>query len=337
LRKKCDLTQEKLADFMCVSYQAVSKWETGTSNPDISLLAPLARLFNVTIDELLGNNNEQPDARRAELDAAYRDTYSTGCLVERHKIAETMVAEYPGDMAYLEKLAWVTAMRSFEQKDDKAYQAEQDKGIKMFETVIENCTDAETKGSAILGITQYMSFRGRKEEARKYADLLPEKRGTLRDDVMGYCLEGDEKTKFVQQKILNNMGALCDSLYYSYFPNAAKIAEEIMKLIISDGNFVDYNAHIGQYKVSQADTLIKNEQYDEAIQKFADVMKHYHEYDKLFADKGVYKYTAPLINLLDTETREHWLSGTGTFTDSLKHQLATKDFYAPLRNRDDFQ
>ena len=36
LRKKNDLTQEKLADYLCVSYQAVSKWECGLSSPDIA-------------------------------------------------------------------------------------------------------------------------------------------------------------------------------------------------------------------------------------------------------------------------------------------------------------
>ena len=48
LRKNNDLTQEKLADYLCVSYQAVSKWECGLSSPDISLIAPLTRLFHVS-------------------------------------------------------------------------------------------------------------------------------------------------------------------------------------------------------------------------------------------------------------------------------------------------
>lgn len=38
LRKKNDLTQEKLADYLCVSYQAVSKWECGAPSPDRPLL-----------------------------------------------------------------------------------------------------------------------------------------------------------------------------------------------------------------------------------------------------------------------------------------------------------
>ncbi|MBO5299217.1 MAG: helix-turn-helix transcriptional regulator, partial [Clostridia bacterium] len=38
LRKKNDLTQEVLADFLGVTYKAVSKWECGLSMPDLSLI-----------------------------------------------------------------------------------------------------------------------------------------------------------------------------------------------------------------------------------------------------------------------------------------------------------
>ena len=45
LRRKKDLTQEKLAEMLGVAYQTVSKWETGITSPDLSLIVPLARLF----------------------------------------------------------------------------------------------------------------------------------------------------------------------------------------------------------------------------------------------------------------------------------------------------
>ena len=63
LRKKNDLTQEKLADYLCVSYQAVSKWECGLSCPDLSLIGPLTKLLHVSADELLGLKNDGIDAR----------------------------------------------------------------------------------------------------------------------------------------------------------------------------------------------------------------------------------------------------------------------------------
>lgn len=54
LRKLNGLTQEDLANILGVSNQAVSKWETGQSCPDIHLLPEIARIFNISIDELLG-------------------------------------------------------------------------------------------------------------------------------------------------------------------------------------------------------------------------------------------------------------------------------------------
>ena len=53
LRKINNITQMELADLMGVSYQAVSNWERGSSMPDISKLPELAKIFGVTIDELL--------------------------------------------------------------------------------------------------------------------------------------------------------------------------------------------------------------------------------------------------------------------------------------------
>ncbi len=48
------LTQRELAEMLHISPQAVSKWETNTSLPDITLLVPLARALHVTTDILLG-------------------------------------------------------------------------------------------------------------------------------------------------------------------------------------------------------------------------------------------------------------------------------------------
>lgn len=56
LREKNRLTQAQLAERLCVSDKAVSKWETGKGYPDISLLEPLAEAFRVSITELLSGN-----------------------------------------------------------------------------------------------------------------------------------------------------------------------------------------------------------------------------------------------------------------------------------------
>lgn len=54
LRRDADLTQERLAEILSISPQAVSRWETDMAMPDVSLLPALANLFDVTTDYLLG-------------------------------------------------------------------------------------------------------------------------------------------------------------------------------------------------------------------------------------------------------------------------------------------
>ena len=53
-RKSRGITQEELAEFIGVTKASVSKWETGTTTPDIQILPQLASFFDISIDELLG-------------------------------------------------------------------------------------------------------------------------------------------------------------------------------------------------------------------------------------------------------------------------------------------
>lgn len=58
LRLQKSITQEKLAEYLCISAQAVSKWENNITTPDIQLLPKLSAFFGVTIDELFNVADE---------------------------------------------------------------------------------------------------------------------------------------------------------------------------------------------------------------------------------------------------------------------------------------
>ena len=57
-RKRKNIKQDELAEMLCVSPQAVSKWENDLSCPDISLLPKLSKILGITVDELLSGKQE---------------------------------------------------------------------------------------------------------------------------------------------------------------------------------------------------------------------------------------------------------------------------------------
>jgi len=56
LREKKHLTQAELAKRLCVSDKTISKWETGKGYPDISLLESIAKVFEISVTELISGN-----------------------------------------------------------------------------------------------------------------------------------------------------------------------------------------------------------------------------------------------------------------------------------------
>lgn len=81
-RKAKGMTQEELASNLGVSPQAVSKWENNLSCPDISLLPAIAKIFGMSVDELLGaapaTENIAEAKTFAEPETAYEEPVFTG-------------------------------------------------------------------------------------------------------------------------------------------------------------------------------------------------------------------------------------------------------------------
>ena len=335
LRKKNDLTQEKLADYLRVSYQAVSKWETGVASPDLSLIVPLTKLFQVTADELLGLNEVKPDQRRIELETAYRETWTTGDLDEMYSIADTAVFEYPGDMKYLDWLAWTEAMRSFNFKDDETYIAEQEKAIKHFICVIENCADEKIRASSIQGVVQYLSIRGRHDEAKKYALLYPDNLSMSKDDVVNTCLQGKEKL-IHSQKMLEH--ALTDIL--NLIGNGSMIAclaqEQIITALISDGNYMYYHCFLADSNLSKAMLYVKENDIDNAIKALVIAHEHAVKYDEFITNNRTYHFTSPFFDEVEYDTANICRTGTTTQEQDFYEALSRESFDA-IRDEERFK
>lgn len=76
-RKELGMTQQQLADKLNVSFQAVSKWENGTTYPNIEILKDLAITLAITVDEILAGsekNTEGLSYSKAGIDITYTDT-----------------------------------------------------------------------------------------------------------------------------------------------------------------------------------------------------------------------------------------------------------------------
>ena len=320
-RRKADMTQEKLASAMNVTFQTVSKWETGVASPDLSLIVPLARLFHVSTDELLGVNETEPDKRYTELEESYKRTFHTEDLAKRQNICETAVREYPGDMRWLSDLAWVISNRSHGYEDQEQRAGEQEKAIRLFDSVIRNCKDEILRGDAIDGITQLLGWRGRKEEAKRYAEMLPERSVRTRDHVMENCLEGEELILFKQKRIEGHLHGILWDLYLlaPYLPDLPDYdftdqIRDLTRVMIPDGNYLLFNHDLYHAVRKRINREMKKGPIADKTLIYAllDEMEGYAgDYDRIvFDEPGEYRYTSPVFDRIKEDTRE-WLGNGG--------------------------
>lgn len=89
-RKLRNMTQEELAAALLVTPQAVSRWKTGISYPDITMIPEIVKALGVSADELLGCDNAAQDAGKEQTSMLdYQE------LVASVQVLEVIKKEYP--------------------------------------------------------------------------------------------------------------------------------------------------------------------------------------------------------------------------------------------------
>lgn len=105
-RKSKGMTQEEMAARLGVTAPAVNKWERGSTLPDVALLAPIARLLDITTDELLSFKDELTDK---EINQYLQDIHKDLESKNFHDVflsVKEKIEEYPN----CEKLIWQAAI-----------------------------------------------------------------------------------------------------------------------------------------------------------------------------------------------------------------------------------
>ena len=307
LRKQKGLTQEQLADSLNISFQSVSKWETGLTMPDLTMIPGLTRLLNCTADELLGLSGSPADERRNFFDHHYRDFLSRPHDAADLDLARQAVAEYPGDPQYLYWLASAEYYNAFEngwnQGDRETFRGVLERALQHALGAYDGAHEEILRRRSLSLIVQTLVLLDRRAEAKEYANLCPSSLPIRKEDLFERCAEGEEKLALQQERIkacaLDLLQKLLNywrskDLHDESVQAAISAAESIVWSLVPDDHLLQFHSIL--YHVFAARAVLAG--YDGAkedmIQALLRAKEHAAAFGMLFGG-GAQQYTAPLF------------------------------------------
>ncbi|MCL2517089.1 MAG: helix-turn-helix domain-containing protein [Oscillospiraceae bacterium] len=335
LRKRDDITQERLAEVLGVTSQAISKWESENGYPDIENISPLANFFNVTTDYLFDHDTAE---KRRKI-----DEYCTKCDAHRMEVKPIQelidmmrqaLAEFPAEEKLLFRLAEALYQKisghgyyHTDVIDGKYFIHDYEKhksfgtweeAVKIFEELLATSLDDSIRNECRVLLSQIYSYIGEKEKvleiAEKCGEIYQSKERILT------TLDGKDeeiyKQKFVLSLILNLHEPFLSLLWFIRDGNVSDEAYNIMinlyKFIFSDGNYGGYNIDLQRLYQRYASFLAGHNKFDEAFRALENAYNHakmFEIYIPELREKSEIKFTAPYVNTITEYSKDY-----GTFT-----------------------
>lgn len=327
LRYRSGRTQEELADAFGVTSQAVSRWESGGSYPEMGLMPSIANYFGITIDELFGYAGDRDRKineliKRVEsfhIKSRGDDDWVDECL----SILREGLAEFPQNEKLLITLADTLSEAGWRRHcewtyyDDEGYiRHDYDRhrknkywmeAVKICENLVNTSNDNAVFCKAIsVLVLLYRNF-GDTEKAVAYANQMPELKN-CREIMLAAATEGKEEAKYTGNLLLKMASKFSEQLVYGLVNNVhhyesdmpiqkIKGAISLFYLICDDGNLGEYHGNLIQLYLYLSRIQWERGYHDDAFVSLDEALNHAKRLETL-VDGEEHFFTASLVSFV---------------------------------------
>lgn len=331
LRNRDGVTQERLAEALGVTSQAISKWENEIGYPDIEYIVPIANFFNITVDALFEHDRSESENKINKycenLDEMHRSWVDVNTRID---LARHALAEFPAEEKLLVRLAtalwekWSgdASNECFLFADGKTvYNFDKVRAIEgweepaqIMEKLLATSIDDKIRSECRDILIRLYGNIGEKKKVYKLADYCPDcKAANLFAAFNGiYEKEARENSQILLQGALSRLRVHLprQTADLTLKTKAIEKTIELHKFVFDDENYEFLHVKMEQLYIDYADVLLRQERIDEVFSALDNAYGHAKNFD-------VY---------LDKLHKEGEVSYTSTFADSLKDY--SKDVYA---------
>lgn len=199
LRKGRNISQEILAQYLGVSFQAVSKWENGTAMPDVALIPAIASFFEVSTDELFDFNMMELEKRVDQIcAAAAQHRYSDPARSEQ--MLRNALKQYPGNDIILNNLLYT--MRTPERSQEV---------VELCKAILESTRCDEVKYDVLRILAETCHEMGQQNLVKPTLEQIPELYFT-KLELAAKLLEGEDAMKAASAQACISRDDLMDML-----------------------------------------------------------------------------------------------------------------------------
>ena len=330
-RRKDKRTQEQLAEVLGVTAQAVSRWESGGSYPDMDLIPSIANFFGVTIDELFGyegDRNKRIEALESQIyDMIDMNNGRDVCVAECIALARKSLLEFPGNeklmlalastlfnagyVRYGEKhLTDSEGYGIFDTETHKTY-AEWVEAITIYEKVLQTLPMGEHRDRATKELSQLYLNLGESEKCKALVDSAPDMWNS-REFLSAYASTGKQQVIAQSATLLQTVRAsamfivnitMGDQKHLTANEKAENIASAIRLFdsVCPDGDYGSQAEFVSALEMLYSYFLWQADRKDEtfvALDKAKELFLEFIAY----CENGGEKHTSPLVRLLEEKT-----------------------------------
>ncbi len=327
LRRRDGRTQEALAQALGVTSQAVSRWESGGSYPDLNLLPSIANYFGVSIDELFGYDNER--AQKIDLMVSRiqnMNSQNNGVDINMDECityAREALIEFPGNEEIMLCLAsslynagyvrygeyHVTDQEGFDRYDTAKHRtyAEWKEAITLYEKLLETVEEGVLRRQAIRELMQLYLNTGEYEKALFLAESAPDIYGS-RDFLRIHACDGKKQAQAYGETLLSTVRATVELMIHEVMAQGQNLtpyekaqsirsAIGLFDQICTDGNYGEHSPFIARMYTFLSLYLWLDSKQDEAFEAMDQALEQYKKFEKI-CESGSAFYTAPLLRMV---------------------------------------